>query len=462
MLRMYVARPVLLSLTVAALLLPGLGATCASNPPTDLGSGDGLTGKFVGAERCAQCHLNIHTQWAETLHAGALDTLTAIGRDTNAQCLPCHTVGFGEPGGFVDAVTTGELAGVQCENCHGAALDHVQNVEDETLRPTVSIDAAVCGKCHTDSHHPTFEQWSGSGHGKVQEEVAAELSAGESADSCGWCHSGDVRFVGLMQGLPVNADLLSGVPVDRLNAVTCVMCHEPHGRTGKAVAPEAGRDYQLRFAEATSPTPTNVTATIAPAFPDGDLRRYNVCGQCHHDRGRDWTATSRGSHHSIQSNVYIGEMPMPAGSEAHPLVPNTRSAHRFVPQQCATCHMHRTPFVTEDVPAQSGHTFAVNTKACSAVGCHPTEADAVAVMGQLQKQVQASLDNVLKRLGDPSTWQYSQTGGPKDQSTISDEIKKVRFLYNYVSYDGSRGVHNPAYVRAMLVECDNLLTSVGK
>jgi hypothetical protein len=79
----------------------------------------GLTGKFVGAETCAQCHPGPHAEWSSTLHAGAFETLEAIGQGSNAQCVGCHSVGFGQDGGFVDRATTNALAGVQCENCHG-------------------------------------------------------------------------------------------------------------------------------------------------------------------------------------------------------------------------------------------------------------------------------------------------------------------------------------------------------
>ena len=91
-----------------------------TNTPTTVTPGNsGLTGKYVGAARCSQCHSTLKNNWAGTLHAQALATLEAIGQGTNAQCLPCHTVGYGQPGGFVDHATTDALAGVGCENCHG-------------------------------------------------------------------------------------------------------------------------------------------------------------------------------------------------------------------------------------------------------------------------------------------------------------------------------------------------------
>ncbi len=460
-------RPLLLGLAVAALLVPTiLGGSCGPLPaplgdgtdntgnPGD-GSGDGSTaGKFVGAERCAECHSNRHQGWSATAHAQAFQVLVTAGQSTNAECLPCHTVGF-QAGGFVDDATTKGLEGVQCESCHGGALDHVQNVEDKSLRPTVSIGADVCGRCHTDAHHPTVDEWAESGHGKVVEEIAEELNGGTRADSCGECHSGDARYATKILGDKIGADFLKGVPVEKLNGITCAICHDPHARTGNAAAPADGADYQLRYAEVTSPEPTNDITTITTAS------RYNLCGQCHHDRGAEWTAPKRGSHHSIQSNVYIGEMPIKAGMAL--LVPNTRSVHRFVPEQCSTCHMHRTA-AQGDTPADTGHKFELSTAGCSATGCHPNEADAIAVKNALQAEVQGKLDNILARLGDPTTWDYPPDAGvgPTDQTKVPEPLRKVRFLMNYVSYDGSKGVHNPAYVRTILAECDRLLTSAGR
>ena len=72
--------------------------------------------------------------------------------------------------------------------------------------------------------------------------------------------------------------------------------------------------------------------------------------------------------------------------------------------------------------------------------------------------------DIASRLGDLSEWGYSSEGGPpeEEQANISDEIKKIRFLYYYVLNDGSLGVHNPAYVHSTLDEAEDLLTSIGR
>jgi hypothetical protein len=428
-------------------------------PPTDGGAGQtgnsGLTGKFVGSARCSLCHVNTHAKWSETLHAGALDTLEEAGEGTNAACLPCHTVGYGKAGGFVDRATTNDLAGVGCEGCHGAARDHVENVEDESLRPPVDISAALCGTCHTGTHQPTYEQWQKSGHATVNQTVAEDITqtGGFYTNTCGVCHVGDIYYRATLQGETVPDNAFVGSAVGSLNGIACAICHDPHERTGNAAMPDEGRDFQLRFREVATPTATN---TIAAAT---NAARFNQCGQCHHSRGTIWTATSRGPHHSVQSNIYVGEMPMPAGSE--PLVFSRVSVHSFAPEQCATCHMYRQDFQSDVAPAISGHSFEINRLSCAATGCHPSTAQAQAVQATLGEEIDGRLEDLETRLDAWGNWEYSEEGGPEDQSAIPDEIQQARFLLKYAQNDGSRGMHNPAYIRDMLLKADELLKSLG-
>jgi hypothetical protein len=435
---------------LAYAVLPA-GCPPVTTPPTT--GNTGLTGKYIGSETCGACHASIHTNWAGTLHATALEALEAIGQGSNAECLPCHTVGFGQEGGFVDRQTTNLLAGVGCEDCHGAAKDHVQNVGDPSFYPNVTIAASLCGTCHTDTHHPNFDQWKESGHAEVTEDPAEEFSAGARLNTCGVCHSGDFRFESVIRGQTVADNALNGVAPKDMNAVTCAICHDPHKQTGNAAAPVTGQDYQLRYSEVKSPAPKHTVADIT------NVERYNLCGQCHHDRGRVWTETSRPTHHSNQSNVYIGEMPVPDGESL--LVLSRVSVHSFAPAQCATCHMYRQPFQSEENPTISGHLFSVNTKACAASGCHPSVAAAKAAKVTLQAEIEGLMDDITSRLGAASTWEYVSEGGPADQTTVSDDVKKIRFLYHFVLSDGSRGVHNPAYVRSILEEAQALLTANG-
>jgi len=111
---------------------------------------------FRGAAACKNCHETEHTAWNGSLHAGAHGKLVAAGKAFDPGCLGCHTVGFMEPGGFLDTALTGHLVGVQCESCHGSAGDHV---DTEGQAPTPSKGAArsaMCAQCHNRAHSPAF------------------------------------------------------------------------------------------------------------------------------------------------------------------------------------------------------------------------------------------------------------------------------------------------------------------
>ncbi len=444
------------------LLLGGCPVDTGTGDDTDTGDNtgtivgdDGISGKFIGSSRCGLCHVTTHGNWSETIHATALETLEAIGQDTNAQCLPCHVVGYGETGGFVDRASTNDLAGVGCESCHGGAREHAENVVDRSLRPEVSISSEMCGTCHTGTHHPHYEEWTESAHATVDEHTADSFAAGSSLSSCGTCHSGDYYYQAVLKSRTVDDDLLKGLTVNEMNAVECAICHDPHQQTGNAADPDEGRDFQLRFVEVKTPVATN---TIAAAT---DATRFNLCGQCHHSRGREWTATSRGPHHSVQSNVYFGEMALPetdSGFDTDVLVFSRVSVHSFAPEQCATCHMFRQDYETELAPAISGHSFEVNQFSCTISGCHPSVTQARAVQATLKAEIQGRLDRIEDLLGAPATWEYAAEGGPVDQDAVAENVKKARFLYHYVLGDGSLGMHNPDYVRDMLEEAERLLT----
>jgi len=89
---------------------------------------------YRGAAACQDCHQTEFTAWNGSLHAAAHGKLVAAGKAFDPGCLGCHTVGFMEPGGFLDTALTGHLVGVQCESCHGAAGVHVDSEGETPIR----------------------------------------------------------------------------------------------------------------------------------------------------------------------------------------------------------------------------------------------------------------------------------------------------------------------------------------
>lgn len=429
----------------------------------------GGTLNYAGAAACLDCHEKAHTDWMQTRHANALQTLQAIRQDQNPSCLPCHTVGFGTPLGYKDQATTPHLAGVQCENCHGPAGNHMANVRDPSAFPKVTVAAEVCGGCHNDFHHPTFDEWKLSLHAVATPGVSESiLQQGEPRMlSCGACHSGAVRTA-LLKGLEQPGTLMP----HRIDAahfgITCSVCHEPHSNTyGTA----GSGNPQLR-----NPVASTINFSYSTASSTSFAAQYNpnvqLCGQCHNMRGARWQDTSRPPHHSPQYNLLIGQGAYDAGK---PII----AAHGEMEKQCVQCHTHPHPAdpLTPENPNYTGHDFKVRMETCA--GCHLSAENAGRIVSRTQdalktqiRELKELLDNwaltsapaeiqsKYGRLG----WEYSVPGqlsnpegsadvrGPSaaEQTSIPEAIKQARMNLYLVEHDGSFGVHNGAYARHLL------------
>lgn len=114
-------------------------------------------GPYLGAAGCAGCHADIHAAWQRTVHADALARLEEHGKDRDPECVGCHSVGFLEPGGFLDRYLTPGLADVQCEGCHGAGRAHAEAAgQTPTPRSGTTVEQ-ICRRCHVPGHSPGFE-----------------------------------------------------------------------------------------------------------------------------------------------------------------------------------------------------------------------------------------------------------------------------------------------------------------
>jgi peroxiredoxin/nitrate/TMAO reductase-like tetraheme cytochrome c subunit len=109
---------------------------------------DGYSGNAV----CGSCHELAHETWSFSSHASAYDTLVRHGSDLDPECIGCHVVGWGKPGGFSGAAETPELEGVGCESCHGRGGPHQSPdfLKDANYEP-------ACLGCHDTKHSLGFE-----------------------------------------------------------------------------------------------------------------------------------------------------------------------------------------------------------------------------------------------------------------------------------------------------------------
>ncbi|HUE70870.1 MAG TPA: multiheme c-type cytochrome [Pirellulaceae bacterium] len=139
--------------------------------------------KFVGTEKCGECHLKALAVWENTPHAHATDSLVTppnnrghIARHYDPECLSCHVTGW-EPqkffpftSGYLDLEKTAHLKHNGCENCHGPGSTHVAAEEGEgdddkrlMLRESMRLPLAgdkaklKCLECHDLDNDPHFK-----------------------------------------------------------------------------------------------------------------------------------------------------------------------------------------------------------------------------------------------------------------------------------------------------------------
>lgn len=112
--------------------------------------------QYTGWKTCVECHDDISRSWRQTRHANAFSSLPNSGQQDLPACLGCHVVGYGDKGGFLDQDLTPELAGVQCESCHGPGMVHIDAPDD--MRGTIHLPGEKeCRSCHTTGQDPNFD-----------------------------------------------------------------------------------------------------------------------------------------------------------------------------------------------------------------------------------------------------------------------------------------------------------------
>lgn len=116
--------------------------------------------EYVGMARCKMCHNRASSgkyvdSWEETLHAKAFEALKG-GEQKDPKCLPCHTTGYGEPGGFASLEETPKMVGVQCEVCHGPGELHIKSKPDNVIPNQGVPTEETCVKCHREEGNPNW------------------------------------------------------------------------------------------------------------------------------------------------------------------------------------------------------------------------------------------------------------------------------------------------------------------
>ncbi len=359
--------------------------------------------KFTSAEECRTCHSVKYAEWRETHHSEALDALEEIGFAEEGECLSCHTVGY-NAGGFKSLAETPMFAGVQCESCHGSGVNHAGRVEFIQL----SYSSEVCATCHSWELSPIYQEWKDSHHG---EDIKNLTDLPFFRNDCLSCHSAE--YILAEQGeKPTKFEVSTGI--------TCVACHDPHVETENGA--------HLRYAKA------------------------ELCVTCHmNSDSAPNDKSERYPHpHQTQGNIYFGE-------GGYPLTEVRNSAHSNAdefPNACLECHQSEAQINPEIPHEYATHTFEPNIpSAC--VRCHGDSV--VPQLANTQNEIQERLDAL-------SIYFDEESPNFIDPESLSDEdfINYNRALFNFdmVDADGSLGVHNGRYVRALLDAAEYYISQI--
>jgi hypothetical protein len=388
------------------------------------------------------------------------------------------------------------VANITCENCHGPGSQHIfpalLQTEGESTANYPGLDVpytvGTCEQCHDDAPgHPQGTQWYASSHAvtTTTPTSASDVASG-AAEYCVRCHTA-AGFIAFVSNSVAGNGIVTSTNV-AYSAIGCQTCHEPHGLT----------------------TPTNDNYLIrimsSATFGDGTVVTNGgegiLCMNCHHSRNGSavtnvenwpkWIPTWAGAiinpsngpsvrdfgpHDNPQGDMIEGVNAITYGLA----IPS--SAHRIsVTNSCVGCHMQTIASTNSNGSANpgfllsGGHTFemsynafttngaTITTNTIDQVGvcnqCHggitnfnfPVEdyANVGTILG-VQTEVQILLNQLSALLpyntnGDIGEVQTSIT------PTTNWTQAQLQAAYNweFVSSDGSLGVHNAPFATGIL------------
>lgn len=126
------------------------------------GSGSGAQGEnfFVGSTACKGCHPeeydNFMTYAKKSVSFQSIERqMKHLTQEEIRQCYPCHTTGYGKPGGFINPEETPHLKNAGCEVCHGPGEDHCKNGDPEKIISRMS--KKDCEVCHISERVKAFK-----------------------------------------------------------------------------------------------------------------------------------------------------------------------------------------------------------------------------------------------------------------------------------------------------------------
>jgi hypothetical protein len=395
------------------------------------------------------------------------------------------------------------LANIQCENCHGPGNQHIysQNTVGNTNAISVNYAAGDCSQCHDDlTGHYYSAEWNNSLHA-----AASRTPSGINRPQCVRCHTAP-GFVGwataggmaLQNQYPTNIiwGNYNSTNIVAYNAssptyttpqtpptttyfpITCQACHDPHN---------ASNPHQLRM---------NYNVTLSDGTTVTNAGAGGFCMECHNSRNGSVTnmmaryplnqpnwagGIAFGTHDSPQGDMLEGVNAITYGQ----VIASAPHAN-VVSNTCVGCHYQPIASTDPAFTLAGGHTTKMSyvntsgvkvdvTYVCSQ--CHGTITnfdmlvpDYVGVGYSLgiQTQVQLLL-NRLSALLPNSTYQanannYVADGlvkSPSSQTNWPAKFLQASYNWQFVSMDGSLGVHNGPFAVGLLKASIANLTGIS-
>tara|TARA_R110002049_G_scaffold308279_1_gene511582 strand:+ start:3833 stop:4915 length:1083 start_codon:yes stop_codon:yes gene_type:complete len=301
------------------------------------------------------------------------------------------------------------------------------------------VGTQVCIDCHSASHRdPINNAYALSGHGSGD-----SWARGTSA-TCAQCHNNQ-GYIDYLSGLFLNDNGIQSAHPDGYavsNPISCTGCHSDHRSFDFE---NDGNDYALR-----NIAPVNLVLDPAIAIDfkndSNPLGTSNACITCHQPRPsypipagtEDYEITSSrfGPHNSPQSTMLEGIMGgIIAGSTGYPGVGS--ATHRSG-SSCISCHMGETTDGTD-----GGHSWKPTLNTC--VSCHTSMTSIPDGIAGLEEDM-ATLKALLLALDPSPLLETDRTV----EGTYPANVAKATWNYRTVLADGSNGIHNPEYTRALI------------
>ena len=306
-----------------------------------------------------------------------------------------------------------------------------------------------CLTCHSDASNMLARpqaQWENSRHANGDLiDVTTEINGKPfSINECGaQCHSHE-KFVS-------DVDSVS-VAIDKLSPITCFTCHKPHsGPYGTwSIDSLRGWDTYVRLADGS-------------AYQMG---KSNSCAHCHQATGEPPLAAvgvdsvqlpaTWGPHWSPQADV-VG------GTGGHRFKDSTfEGRHQFLMKTqhgCVKCH-----FGTGQGTHFAEHTFRLEDTVtnqqfsgnCNQAGCHTgvsaTKIETDFYDFPILDSIAGYADSLETLLRSRNILDSTDATGLAFYPDSWVRVTEAQVLFNYLMYrfDGSRGIHNPEYMKFLL------------